>query len=447
MTIDRLPDVALLEIFDFYMGEEHSETWPTLVHVCRKWRNVVFGSPRRLSLLLFCKARTPVRETLDVWPPLPIAIFAIDDKKWGDDSIIAALEHNDRIYKICLSFVSSPQSKNVLEEMQQPFPALETLLLVCEDKTPPVLRDSFLGGSVPSLQKLWLDHLPFPGLPKSLLSATHLVDLQLWRIPHSGYISPEVMVTCLSVLTRLKSIIIKFESPQSRPDRRRPPPQTRILLPVLSTLEFKGVSEYLEDLVARIEVPLLNRLGIAFFHQLTFDTPQLKQFISRTSKFNPHDRAYVQFNNWVVSMTLPPKIVGELELELAVFCGKSDWQLSWLAQICSSTFPRALISAVEHLHIDGDMSELDWQDDIESSQWLELLQPFTGVKNFYISRGFAPRIAPTLQELAEGRVTDVLLPALKTILLQETRLSGSAIEHFVAARLLAGHPVAISQWE
>jgi hypothetical protein len=77
---------------------------------------------------------------------------------------------------------------------------------------------------------------------------------------------------------------------------------------------------------------------------------------------------------------------------------------------------------------------------------LELLQPFTGVRDFYISREFTPRIAPVLQELVEERATEVLLPALETVFLQEEYLSGSTIEHFVAARQLAGHPVAVSRW-
>ena len=49
VTIDMLPDVALLEIFDFYEDEIRIEAWHTLVQVCRKWRNLVFGSPRRLN--------------------------------------------------------------------------------------------------------------------------------------------------------------------------------------------------------------------------------------------------------------------------------------------------------------------------------------------------------------------------------------------------------------
>jgi len=74
VTIDMLPDIALLEIFDFYMHGAWTEAWQMLVHVCRKWRDVVFGSPRRLNLLLSCTARKPVKAMLDVWPLFPIVV-------------------------------------------------------------------------------------------------------------------------------------------------------------------------------------------------------------------------------------------------------------------------------------------------------------------------------------------------------------------------------------
>ena len=53
-SIDMLPDDVLLEIFDFFVEEEGRgpkvdfEEWHTLVHVCRRWRSVVFKSPHRL---------------------------------------------------------------------------------------------------------------------------------------------------------------------------------------------------------------------------------------------------------------------------------------------------------------------------------------------------------------------------------------------------------------
>jgi hypothetical protein len=174
-----------------------------------------------------------------------------------------------------------------LEAMRQPFPALAHLAFHYRGETVPVVPASFLGGSAPQLQTLELYRIPFPGLPNLLLSATHLVQLHLHLIPHSGYFSPEAMVTALAVLTSLESLTIGFKSPRSLPDQktRRPPPPTRTLLPALKHLCFHGVSEYLDVLVARIDAPLLDELKIFFFHQLIFDTPRLTQFINRIPKF------------------------------------------------------------------------------------------------------------------------------------------------------------------
>jgi hypothetical protein len=279
-----LPDLALLELFNFYVSKVGPiEKWHTLVHVCRRWRNVVFRSPRRLGLQLFCTARKPVRETLDVWPPLPIVI------RHGchpTDNIVAALKHADRVCEIRLWPVPSSQWENVLVAMKQPFPELTDLKLQSkdEDGTAPIVPDSFLGGFAPCLRSLRFERISFPGLPNLLFSATDLVKISLQKIPHSGYISPEAMVTCLSTLPRLAELELSFMSPPSCPNRenRHPPPPTRSILPALRHFGFAGVSEYLEVLVSRIDSPLLDSLQIKFFHQLIFDTPQLTRFISRT---------------------------------------------------------------------------------------------------------------------------------------------------------------------
>jgi hypothetical protein len=451
VTIDMLPDVALLEIFDFYIYAKQIEAWHTLVHVCRQWRNIVFGSPSRLNLQLYCRSRAPVREMLDVWPPLPIVVGAFTSRHgqaWPEDNIIAALEHNNRICIIDLQGISNSQS--VLAAMQQPFPTLTRLYLDFKDETAPVDPTSFLGGSAPGLESLRLDRLSFPGLPKLLLSATHLVRLALYDIPHSGYIAPEAMVTGLSVLTRLEKLDIGFKSPRCRPDRksRRPPSQTRTVLPILTYLRFVGVSEYLEDLLPRIDAPLLKGLNIVFFHQLTFDTPQIAQFIGRTSNFKSHDKAQVYFTREKASVSFASTFDGSLYFDIN--CRPSDWQLSSLAQVCSSSFPQALIQLVEHLYIlESRGSPPRWQGDVESSQWLELLLTFTAVKSLYISQELAPRVAPSLQELVGERVTEVL-PGLQTIFLEETLTSGpvqEAIGQFVAAREHASYPITTSHWE
>jgi hypothetical protein len=454
VTIDTLPDIALLEIFDFYMYEEQVEAWNALVHVCRKWRKVVFGSPRRLNLRLYCRAGTPVRETLDIWPPLPIVVMVYGDEAWDEADIVAALECNDRVCRIdlCPGHVPNSRLEKLFAAMQQPFPELTRLQLHCEarNEIAPVFPNSFLGGSAPRLQSLILGGIPCPGLPKLLRSSIYLVTLELSGIPHSGYFPPEAMVTGLSVLTRLEKLVIGFDSPQCRPDRksRRPPPPIRTLLPILTTFQFKGVGEYLEDLVARIDVPLLNDLEITFFHQLVFDTPQLTQLISRTPRFNAYNRARVVFSELEVRITLSQ--TSDETLKLGILSNQSEWQLSSLAQIRSSFFPHGLLHTVEDLHIlENEYWRPDWQEDIESNQWLELLHPFTAVKDLHMSQEILPRITAALLELVAGESVTEVLPALRSVFLEEPLSLGPVQESiglFVAARQLAGHPITVSHW-
>ena len=104
------------------------EAWQSLVHVCRRWRSVVFGSPRRLNLRLVCTAKTPARDTLDVWPALPLVIRCNGDYPTESvDNIIAVLERSDRVCQINLMDVPSSHLEKVSAAMQEPFPELTHL--------------------------------------------------------------------------------------------------------------------------------------------------------------------------------------------------------------------------------------------------------------------------------------------------------------------------------
>jgi hypothetical protein len=197
----------------------------------------------------------------------------------------------------------------------------------------------------------------------------------------------------------------------------------------------------LEVLVARINAPLLDSLHIGFFHQLTYDTPQLAQFVARTPNLQPPVEACIVFYDGIVEVTssrsFPRKFVSRIA------CSASDWQLSSLTQVCSSSFPEAFISTVERLYIcRGVYRESCWQDDIEDSQWLEVLYQLTTVKYLYLSQEFTSRIVPAL---AGG-----VLPSLQYLFLKDLHSSGpdqEAIEKVVVARKLAGHPIAVSHWD
>jgi hypothetical protein len=186
---------------------------------------------------------------------------------------------------------------------------------------------------------------------------------------------------------------------------------------------------------------------MALFHQPIFYTPQLIQFISRTPTLEVHDQARVDFSDLHVRVTFSKTSSSSYHLTLMVLCNQPDLQLSSIPQICTSLFPWS-IRKVERLTIrEKSDSKVEWQDDIENSKWLELLHPFTGVKNLHLSQEFAPRIAPSLQELVGGRTTEVL-PALQNLFLEKlhpSRPVEEAIGKFVAARQLTNHPVAISQ--
>jgi hypothetical protein len=360
----------------------------------------------------------------------------------------AAIVNPNRVCEIDLSLTSS-QLQRLASAMQERFPALIHLCLAGSyNHLAQALPDGFLGGYAPRLQSLDLRSVPFPALPKLLLSTTHLVRLTLWNIPLSGYISPEAMVTGLAALAKLKSLTISFRSPLSHPGRESqcPTPPIYTALPALTHFEFQGVSEYLEDLVARIDAPLLDSVYITFFRQ--FDVLQLAQFMKRTTRFQALNEAHVEFGHFGIQVGyLPPTWTIDEKPGLKITCRDLDWQLSSLLKVFTSFFP--FIYMVKHLYIYGHRhSTVLWRIHLENMQWLEIFRPFITLKNLYLSKEFVPSTTPALQEFV-GRITEVL-PTLQNISLEGLQPSGpiqEGIEKFGAAPQLSGHPIAVSLWK
>jgi hypothetical protein len=245
-------------------------------------------------------------------------------------------------------------------------------------------------------------------------------------------------------MPNLKSLSIEFRSPRSRPDQanRHPRPLTRVVLPSLTYFWFKGVSEYLEDFVSRIDVAQLDYTSITFFNQLIFDIPRLHDFLARTETFKAHNRAAVEFNEDVVQFNLKPRLL------LRIMCKELDWQLSSMAQVCGSLLPP--FSTLERLEIcEGRQPQSHWQDDMETSQWLDLLHPFTAVKDLCLDKKVSPRVSAALHELVGERVTEEL-PVLQNLFIEGLFRAESALKAiapFYIARLLSNLPVVTRSWE
>ena len=83
ISIHMFPDKVLLEIFDscrirkrkYLYGHQMASIldWK-LVHVCQRWRDLIFASSSRLDLELFCSCGTPVGKDLGRWPGFPIVM-------------------------------------------------------------------------------------------------------------------------------------------------------------------------------------------------------------------------------------------------------------------------------------------------------------------------------------------------------------------------------------
>ena len=456
-TIDVLSDDVLIYIFNLhrqdlkfhFRSESRSwDRWRALAHVCQRWRHIIFAWPNNLNVRIDCGSRTAAVKALDVWPALPITIEGMSNYKDGD-SIIDVLEHRDRIVEIDLSGLTGVQLKTCVTLMQEPFSILRTLSLSCNAEMPPMISDTFLGGSAPRLQRIKLRRVPFPTLTKFLLSTRGLVELHLEDIPSTGYISPDVMAISLVMLTRLRSVIISFRSRSSfpkNPTTQCHPPPTRTVLPSLTTFTFGGVSEYLEGLMAQIDAPLLDDLHLQFFCQPTSGVPQLPQIVHRMEKFKTPHKADIDFHVHRADISLTSgclRVGGRFHLEFE--CDGLDRQLSLLEQVFSQCFP--LLSHVDALEIfDHDM-----QPDQDSTLWLAFLRPFDAVRTLlFCDQDSMSQIADVLGDLTEERATEVL-PMLRTIVWygdcdwdEVEPWVIPSLQPFIDARELSGHPVKVT---
>jgi len=450
--IEILHEDILLEIFGFYVFGCDSN-WQTLVHVCRRWRSIVFAAPPRLNLRLVCTGRTPARKMWDIWPALPIAVWVygtLDPFDRINDNILDALEAYDRICEVHVNNISDSEISRLARAMRVTFPKLTHLDIVPYNDTGP-LPKTFLRGSAPKLQSLRLEYITFPTLPKLLLSSPGLVTLSIFGISHSDYIPSDAMADCLSSLTRLEHLQLEFLSPPPRPDSasRRPPPLTRTVFPVLATLLLQGVTEYLDQLLACVEAPHINVVRIQFLDPPIFDISRISPCIGPTETFETFDEAYMLFHGFHFRVVLSSRngTTGSKTVTLSLKWKDSGWTLEELFQNAFEYFHRSP-QPFDLCDLKGSLPP-SWAEIMGNLPWLHLLRFFTATEYMYLFQGLGERVAPALQELTGAGATEVL-PVLRNIFVERLDSLGAvqeAIGQFVAARqLLSGHRIDVQCW-
>ncbi|KAH9169304.1 hypothetical protein EDB89DRAFT_2244767 [Lactarius sanguifluus] len=477
VIIDVLPDNVFLDIFEFCLRDstmtelgviQHMRKWQILVHVCQRWRRIVFASPLRLDLHLSCSYGTPVRRNLGSWPiTLPLAIDYPSSLSRlthrDEDSIIFALKRTSRVHRIDIH-VPGLLSRNVADVMRRSFPVLTHLHLAWDldevlgpfpgsRDVSSVIPSRFLGGSAPHLQHFRLRNVPFPHLPTFLLSARNLITLEVENICQNGYISPEAMVGGLAVLTRLTTLSITFDKLSVYDQTTRADPPMRITLPALTTFYYEGYSEYLEDFLAQIDTPRVDDFRIEYLAHEIIEATQLSRFLDRTEnlKLDQFNRAKVTFCYSYVHVELNssrPQGEHVAPLTLVMDGGGLDTQVLYVVQVLGQLAP--MFSHVDHLDAHGDEVELSESDIVD---WIPFFHLFPAAETLHLSGGVIAYIVSALEDLAnsEEMATDVF-PALHLIWLDDMDNNNfdepvGSIERFLAMRQLTGFPVTIVDTE
>ncbi|KAH9009736.1 hypothetical protein EDB84DRAFT_1163928 [Lactarius hengduanensis] len=435
VTIGKLSDEVLLNIFRHYLVA-FPRCLPGLVHICRKWRHIVFSSQQILHLRLFCTHGTPVLDTLNCWPALPIVVEyggspALDSPSPEDeDNILAALKRSDRVSSIGLTVTRSLLAK--IFTIEGPFSELEELFLLSRDNIQVTLPSAFRWG--PRLRRLHSTGIGFPSPLQRLSSSRDLVDILLHGISNSGFLSSDALAHTLSEMAQLQSLSLHFLSTTNRITMPLWSGE-RVILPSLTRLDFRGSTEYLEDLLARIDAPRLMDIEITFLDEPIFSVSNSREFRMEMQK--SHRQADILFSEHSVSISLSQSAPTCLKLQ--VFCEPLSQQLFSVAQVCSRF--SSFLFCVEDLRIKSTRLS-SWQ--VGAEQWLELIHSFESTKWFHVAGDLSTKIVLALQP---PQRREAALPALHKLYVPQPAPSHAplreAVVSFMHSHWLSGHFIVV----
>ena len=369
------------------------------------------------------------------------------------DNIRAALKHVDRVFHVRLT-LSEPLAAKIFPAMQEPFLVLTCLFLTASwysgIRAPP---DNFLGGSAPRLQAIGLCDIPYPALPTLLLSTSELIKLDLKKILLAGYISPEAIVASLAALPKLEIFVMEFDWDTHSPHRTRTPPVTRTILPALAYFVFRGHSEYLEDLVGRIDGPRLNHISITtLYRHVGFQVAQLSRFVDQSVGLKLAQCRHAEvlfhrpFSYCAVTFNFchRPDDLGQDRTTIISYEKIDRDTFRETAQMLHQI--PVTLSNVVHLQIKWsfDFSTYipEGQAEGMSIQLFQLIRQFFAMQTLLIDSKLSGFVTSILGYIPEPMMTEAL-PSLELLCLEEYCQQSLQLDTFVAARRHSDHPVTI----
>ncbi|KAI0261344.1 hypothetical protein BC834DRAFT_972759 [Gloeopeniophorella convolvens] len=302
VSIDVLPDEILLEIFDFWhlmVLEDKNDPlfsdvltqgdWWILSIVCRRWRQILLGSPSRLRLCLHCNSYTP-DHILHFPYSLPLLMADIEaGHPWDLGYAPRLFEHMNRALKIALKGSRYILAK-LCAELVRSAPLLEHL--VVETSTPGYvdtrLPSAFFNGSAPRLRRLRLDGIAIVDSPSFRAATARLVSLsvKLFRdLPVEHFLS---VLSHLPMLQELEVGNVEFAQEEMDWNIDSPPAPLaiRATLPRLSRLYLRTAYPWIALIVMSMEASSVTDLSIHPFilNAASCQLPSLSQLLAPTGE-------------------------------------------------------------------------------------------------------------------------------------------------------------------
>jgi hypothetical protein len=246
-------------------------------------------------------------------------------------------------------------------------------------------------------------------------------------------------------MPHLEILGISFHSPVPNHEVRQQLLLTLVMahvtLPNLRWFAFRGVSTYLEALLPRMTTPLLEKLQIIIFNQLTLSIPRLLELMNTTANLR-FSSAEVIFDDKAFHVRLYPREGAVLDASfIRVSCTSFEWQVASAVQISDQL--RTVLSVVVYLTFKygkDPISPESNNNEGNHTRWRKILSSFNNVKTLRVPNGLVKDLSRSLQ-FGEGESPVELLPELKELEYATTDDGGDAFTGFMNACQNAGQPM------
>ena len=192
-------------------------------------------------------------------------------------------------------------------------------------------------------------------------------------------------------MPQLETLRITFHSPISSRDVVRQllhmPIIVDVTLPNLRWLTLGCINAYLEAFLLQINAPVLEKVQIIFFDQLTLSVPHLLQFLATAENLR-FRCVSLTFSSGCIFVRMDPRSeTGMYALSVHVACKHLDWQVASAAQLFDVLRP--VLSSVEYLYLKYKRSSIStqWHNEADRTRWRELLRSFSNAKMLLVDDG------------------------------------------------------------